>query len=110
MSEREEEIKRITNPFITAVCSYHIDDQEFCENLRKDESELNEALALSEAKRLRVLLEGLKCSKGCEHDISDDQQDNGCSHCHCYHWDNDGFNKIIDQAIKANCEEAKDEV
>ena len=77
--------------------------------IRKDEEiERLKVLALSEAKRLRVLLEGLKCSKGCEHDISDDQQDNGCSHCHCYHWDNDGFNKIIDQAIKANCEE-KDE-
>ena len=102
MSEREEENKRIIKLYLIEM----LDD-----SFNPVEEEIDncaEALALSEAKRLRVLLEGLKCSKGCEHDISDDQQDNGCSHCHCYHWDNDGFNKIIDQAIKANCEE-KDE-
>ena len=104
MSEREEENKRIIKLYLIEM----LDD-----SFNPVEEEIDncaEALALSEAKRLRVVLEGLKCSKGCEHDISDDQQDNGCSHCHCYHWDNDGFNKIIDQAIKANCEEAKDEV
>ena len=40
-----KELENIINPFVSAICSYHIDDQEFCENLRKDGDELAKAMS-----------------------------------------------------------------
>ena len=50
----------------------------------------------------KAVLEGLKEKKHCDHDINKNIE--SCSACYGYHWDNDGFNKKIDQALKESKE------